>query len=70
MKNIHKLDELCILGIVRQRLGVERGDNSKDSEIDKMSSDEIIKEWSTWHLGCSSWWVTMKGMFDKLEAGE
>jgi len=67
MSNIHELHVLGMLGDIRQRLGFDVEDNSKDSEIDKMTADQLLREWSAFKLGYSDWWIDMKRSFDKLE---
>jgi hypothetical protein len=66
-KMTHKLNELGILGDIRQRLGGEdENDSSLDSQIDLMSAHDIISEWSAWKLGSSEWWKQMNNMYNSL----
>lgn len=67
--NIEKLQEMgSDLGAVRQRLGANNeSDTTYDSEINSMSSHNIVRAICGWHLGDSSWWDSLKQSFDKLE---
>ena len=68
MTNVEKLDELGILGDIRQRMGAnDIFDNLYDNDINEMTHDDILKAWSGWRLGDPSWWSTMKSYFDRLE---
>lgn len=68
MTNIEKLDELGILGNVRESLGADDAqDTSLDGVINNLTNSDLIAQWSQWHLGSMSWWKTMKAMFDELE---
>ena len=67
MTNIEKLNELGILGVVRQRQGAkDQNDDIYDDYINKMDNSELIEQWCGWHLGDGSWWTDMKYKFDKL----
>ena len=62
-----RLRDLGILGDIRQRLGAkDEHDSSFDKQIDSMSEDELISEWSAWKLGSSEWWKTMNRMYNRL----
>ena len=52
--------------ILRQRLfGYEmKHDDSRDDEVDELSSDEAMTEILGWHLGYSSWWDSIKSYMD------
>ena len=68
MTNIEKLEQVGILGDVRQRLGADdKNDTSKDNRINAMDSSELVAKWSGWNLGDEGWWNTMKYYFDELE---
>jgi hypothetical protein len=68
MTNIEKLDELGILGNVRESLGADDAqDTSRDDTINHLTNRDLIAQWSQWHLGSKTWWITMKSMFDELE---
>jgi len=68
MTNVQKLDELRILGCVRQSLGANDDyDTSLDEDINNLTNSELIAQWSQWKLGYATWWKDMKGMFDELE---
>jgi hypothetical protein len=68
MTNVEKLEEVGILGDVRQRLGAnDESDSSKDHKINEMDNERLVKEWCGWHLGDGSWWTSMKSYFDQLE---
>ena len=68
MTNVEKLDELRILGDVRQSLGADDAqDTSLDGVINNLTKSDLIAQWSQWHLGSTTWWETMKRLFDKLE---
>lgn len=43
------------LHILRQRLGLEDDDDSKDGIIAKYSPEKIVRELSAWHLGDPRW---------------
>ena len=68
MTNVDKLEQLGILGEVRQRLGSgDEGNDSCDSDINGMTNHDLVKHWCGWRLGYDSWWTSMKGYFDALE---
>lgn len=48
MKNTERVDKK-IIGDVRENLGLEREDTSKDNRIDGMSPNEIFKRWCEWN---------------------
>jgi hypothetical protein len=48
MKNTERLDEE-ILGYVRQNLGIEKDDTSKDDLINEMDNAEILDRVATWN---------------------
>lgn len=69
MNNIEKLTILGILGDVRQRVGADtETDTSNDEIINRMTSDELMKQWAGWNLGHGSWWTTMKAYYNELES--
>lgn len=71
MTNVEKLldNHQSVLGAVRKRLGGnDENDDSFDSEINEMTSSEIVEAWTGWHLGDGSWWTEMKFIFDNLES--
>jgi len=53
-KNTERIDN-NIINCVREYLGVEPDDTSKDDEINRMSSNEIFHKWCDWngYLNCS-----------------
>ena len=60
------LEELGILGCIRQRLGAEDSeDTSFDKQINSMTPDELMSEWSAWVLG-SYEWLDMKRMYEVI----
>ena len=64
-----RLRDLGILGDIRQRLGAkDENDSSFDEQIDSMSEDELMAEWSAWKLGSSEWWQTMNRMYNRLRS--
>ena len=48
MKNTERVSK-NIIDDVRENLGLERGDTSKDDKIDNMSSNEIFERWCEWN---------------------
>lgn len=67
MTNVEKLEELGIIGDIRQRLGGEdEHDTSKDNKINSMDRDQLIELWCGWVMGDGSWWITMKAYYDRL----
>lgn len=68
MTNIEKLNQVGILGDVRQRCGADdENDTSVDSRINEMDNSDLIAAWCGWHIGDGGWWRTMKMYFDSLE---
>lgn len=68
MENTKILDNIGILGEIRQRLGCENeNDTHKDKSINKMSANEIIKEYAAWQIGDGHWWTMLKSHFDAIE---
>ena len=60
------LEELGILGDIRERLGAEDSeDTSFDKKINSMTPDELMSEWSAWVLG-SYEWLDMKQMHEVI----
>ena len=60
------LEELGILGDIRERLGAEDSeDTSFDKQINSMTPDELMSEWSAWVLG-SYEWLDMKRMYEVI----
>jgi len=63
-----KLRDLGILGDIRQRLGAaDENDSSFDDDINSMSADELVAEWSGWVLGSPDWWKTMNRLYTQLK---
>lgn len=48
MKNTERINKR-IIDDVRENLGLERGDTSKDDKINSMSSNEIFSRWCEWN---------------------
>lgn len=48
MKNVDRIDK-DIINDVREYLGVEPNDTSKDEEINRMSPNEIFSNWCEWN---------------------
>jgi len=48
MKNTERINKK-IIGDVRENLGLEREDTSKDDKIDSMSPNEIFRRWCEWN---------------------
>ena len=48
MKNVYRIDK-DIINDIREYLGVEPDDTSKDEDINKMSDDEIFHRWCDWN---------------------
>lgn len=68
MNNVEKCEKIGILGAVRQRLGADSASDSRcDDEINEMTNHDLISAWCGWRLGDSSWWESMKSIFDSLE---
>jgi len=68
MTQIEKLEQVGILGEVRQRLGADdENDTAYDERINRMKNSDLIAKWSGWKLGDEGWWKEMKAMFDDLE---
>ena len=68
MNNVEKLEQIRILGEVRQRLGADdKNDEKYDDDINEMSNHNLIRAYTGWNLGDGSWWDSLKGMFDDLE---
>jgi|GEM_PF-1881565 len=66
--NVEKLEDIGILGEIRQRLGAEdKLDESKDEKINNLSNHQLISAWCAWKIGDKFWWEKMKQMFDRLE---
>jgi len=66
--NVQKLEELGILGDIRQRLGSQdEYDDSKDSKINQSNNSMLVRAWCGWHIGDGGWWDSMKYYFDSLE---
>ena len=64
-----RLRDLGILVDIRKRLGAkDENDSSFDEQIDSMSEDELMAEWSAWKLGSSEWWETMKRIYNRLRS--
>ena len=64
-----RLKDLGIIGDIRQRLGAkDEQDSSFDKQIDSMTADEIMSEWSAWKLGSSEWWKDMNRMYNRLRS--
>lgn len=67
MKNTEILEDLCILGDIRERLGAkDENDTSFDDKINKMDANRIAAEYSAWSIGDSAWWYSLKNIFDEL----
>lgn len=66
--NIEKLDDLGILGDVRQRLGADdENDTQFDDRINGMPNKKLIALHCGWVLGDESWWNDFKYKFDELK---
>jgi hypothetical protein len=64
-----RLRDLGILGDIRQRLGAkDENDSSFDNQIDSMTADEIMSEWSACKLGSSEWWKDMNRKYNRLRS--
>ncbi len=64
-----RLRDLGILGDIRQRLGSEgEHDPSFDEQINSMTADELMAEWSAWKLGSPEWWVDMNRKYNRLRS--
>ncbi len=65
MQNNRKFKESAY-PILRQRLfGYEmEHDDSRDNEVDELSSDEAMTELLTWELGSSGWWDEIKSKME------
>jgi hypothetical protein len=64
-----RLRDLGILGDIRKRLGAkDEKDSSFDNQIDLMTADEIMSEWSAWKLGSSEWWKDMNRKYNCLRS--
>lgn len=48
MKNTERINKR-IIDDVRENIGIERGDASKDDEINSMSPNEIFDRWCEWN---------------------
>lgn len=56
MTNVEKLEELGMLGNVRQRLGAkDEDDTSQDEIINEMTNQELVERDSAWELGSEQW---------------
>lgn len=56
-----KVDELGYVEEMRQRLGLEEDDTSKDAEIERMEPMERVELVTGWFLGGRGWADTFKG---------
>lgn len=54
-----------ILGDIRQSLGVNKDDTSKDDQINKMSNNELLKNFFIWH-GFISYEYKIKNAIEKI----
>ena len=64
-----RLKDLGILGDIRKRLGAkDEHDSSFDNQIDSMTEDEIMCEWSAWKLGSSEWWKDMNSIYNRIRS--
>lgn len=64
-----RLRDLGILGDIRKRLGAkDEHDSSFDNQIDLMTADEIMSEWSAWKLGSAEWWKDMNRKYNRLRS--
>lgn len=55
-----------IMEYVRQRLGLETNDTSKDHEINEMTANEVFTDICGWKFGYSSWAATIKEWVDDI----
>ncbi|MDE7423945.1 MAG: hypothetical protein K2N51_09660 [Lachnospiraceae bacterium] len=46
-----------IMEAVRQRMGLEKDDTSKDDEIMKMDKEEVFREYCQWHGLSGAWYL-------------
>ena len=68
MTQVEKLNQIGILGKVRQRLGAENeADEKHDDKINELSNSKCIGLSIGWELGDDNWWHDAKSDFDKLE---
>jgi len=63
MTNIEALQQIGILGDIRQRMGAnDENDAKQDEEINRLDPDDLIAKDAGWKLGNEEWWWDM---FDK-----
>jgi hypothetical protein len=71
MKKIDFLQELGILGDIRQRLGAEdEKDNSKDDKILKLTAQQLVAKHCGWHLGDETWAHDFISLYNKIKEFE
>ena len=67
-KNVTILDDLDILGDIRQAMGAtSEVDTSCDKKINSAKNSDLIGYYCQWNLGSCEWWFDMKNLFDQLE---
>lgn len=65
--DIKTLEEMGILGDIRERLGAKgENDTSRDTRITNMDIKESVAAWSAWHLGDESWANDIIGKYQTL----
>ena len=67
MSKVVCLRQIGALDAVRQALGVEIDDSSKDKFIDSLSSEKILALYSQWELGGAGWAVKFIEIYKGLE---
>lgn len=67
MTNVEKLNELGILGDVRQNMGANNeNDTSFDEQINTLNNKQLISRYCAWHLGDGSWWLDFISLYEDL----
>jgi len=63
------IDEIGYLEEIRQRLGLEENDNSRDESIEQMEPIERVRLLAGWFLGDGNWadtfveWLESQGLY-------
>jgi len=65
--NIDKLEQMGILGDIRERLGIEENETFMDDKINRMDAKKIAELWSGWNLGDESWAREIINIYEEIK---
>lgn len=62
------LEDECVLGDIRQRLGAEdENDTSRDEKIMELDARNLVATQSAWNLGDEQWALDIIDLYNKLK---